>query len=149
MDVDPSVFTRVQRAYTEDDKNCYKKEGRCFNCDQRGHMARECPKKKQQFGRSNQSGSYKPRYDQSHTKPNPMFKKKPFGSKPIGQGFWKKNQFSYKPQIWTAYIEDAEEQEDEDEQEYIESLATRTTKLSNNQWEQWVEEMHNMGINFQ
>ena len=66
----------------------------------------------------------------------------------MGRGFWKKNQFSYKPQIWTAYIEDAEEQEDEDEQEYIESLAVHTTKLLDNQREQWVEEMHNMGINF-
>ena len=67
----------------------------------------------------------------------------------MGQGFQKKNQFSYKPQIRTAYIEDAKEQEDKDEQEYIKSLATRTTKLLDNQWEQWVEEMHNMGINFQ
>ena len=67
----------------------------------------------------------------------------------MGQGFWKKNQFNYKPQIRTVYIEDAEEQENEDEQEYIESLATCTTKLSDDQREQWVEEMHDMGINFQ
>jgi len=111
-------------------------------------MARECPKKKQQIGQSSQSGSYKPQNDQLRTKPKTTFKKKPFGSKPMGQGFQKKNQFSYKPQIRTAYIEDAEEQENEDEQEYIESLAARTTKLSNNQREQWVKEMHNMGINF-
>src|SRR6266567_891509 len=102
-------------------------------------MAHECPKKKQQFGQSNQSSPYKPQYDQLHTKPNPKFKRKPFRSKPMGQGFQKKNQFSYKPQIQTAYIEDAKEQEDEDEQEYIESLAVRTTKLSDNQQEQWVE----------
>ncbi len=48
----------------------------------------------------------------------------------MGQGFRKKNQFNYKPQIQTAYIEDAEEQENEDEQEYIGSLAARTAKLS-------------------
>ena len=66
----------------------------------------------------------------------------------MGQVFRKKNQFSYKPQIRTAYIEDAEEQENEDEQEYIKSLAARTTKLLDNQREQWVKEMHNMGINF-
>jgi len=87
MDVDPPVFTRVRHAYTEDDKNCYKKEGRCFNCDQQGHMACECPKKKQQFGQSNQSSPYKPRYDQLHPKPNPKFKKGPYGSKPMEQGF--------------------------------------------------------------
>ncbi len=129
MDVDPSVFTRVWRTYTEEEKIRFKKEGRCFNCNQQGHMAHECPKKKQQFGQSNQLSHYKPQYDQLRTKPNPRFKKKPFGSKPMGQGFWKKNQFSYKPQIWTAYIKDAKEQEDE-EQEYIESLATRIAKLS-------------------
>jgi len=99
MDVDPPVFSRVRRAYTEDDKDRYKKEGRCFNCDQRGHMAHECPKKKQQIGQSSQSGSYKPQNDQLRTKPKTTFKKKPFGSKPIGQAFRKKNQFSYKPQI--------------------------------------------------
>src|SRR6266699_5859371 len=111
-------------------------------------MARECPKKKQQIGQSSQSGSYKPQNDQLRTKPKTTFKKKPFGSKPMGQGFQKKNQFSYKPQIQTAYIEDAKEQEDEDKQEYIKSLAVCTTKLSDNQQEQWVEEMHDMGINF-
>ena len=67
----------------------------------------------------------------------------------MGQGFRKKNQFNYKPQIQTAYIEDAKEQENEDEQDYIRSLATCTAKLSDNQQEQWVKEMHDMGINFQ
>ena len=149
MDMDPLVFTKVRRAYTEEDKNRFRKEGRCFNCDQRGHMAHECPKKKQQSGQFNQSGSYKPQYNQSRIKPKPMFKRKPFRSKPMGQGFKKKNQFNYKPQIRTAYIEDAEEQGNKDEQEYIRSLAARTAKLSDDQREQWVEEMHNMGINFQ
>ena len=95
-------------------------------------MAYECPKKKQQSGQSSQTNHYKPQYDQPRTKPNPQFKKKPFGSKSMGQGFWKKNQFNYKPQIWTAYIEDAEEQENEDEQEYIGSLAAHIIKLFNN-----------------
>ena len=149
MDVDPPIFTRVRCAYTEDDKNCYKKEGRCFNCNQQGHMAHECPKKKQQFGQSNQSSSYKPQDNQLRTTYKPIFKKKPFGSKPMGQGFRKKNQFNYKPQIRTAYIKDAEEQGNEDEQEYIRSLAARIAKLSDDQREQWVEEMRDMGINFQ
>jgi hypothetical protein len=56
MDVDdtgPPVFTqiRVRRAYTEDDRKRFKQEGRCFICDKRGHMARECPDNKQQFSK--------------------------------------------------------------------------------------------------
>ncbi|HYT42339.1 MAG TPA: hypothetical protein VEP90_08325 [Methylomirabilota bacterium] len=113
MDMDPPVFTRVRCAYTEEDKNCFRKEGRCFNCDQRGHMACECPKKKQQFGQSSQTDQYRSQYNRSCAKPIPQ--KKPFGSKPMGQGFRKKNQFNYKPQIRTAYIKDAEEQGNEDE----------------------------------
>src|SRR6266566_6341983 len=97
MDMDPLVFTKVRRAYTEEDKNRFRKEGRCFNCDQQGHMARECPKKKQQFGQSSRTDQYRSQYDRSRTKLNPQ--KKPFGLKPMGQGFQKKNQFNYKPQI--------------------------------------------------
>jgi hypothetical protein len=79
MDVDPPVFTQVRRAYTEAQKDQYKKEGRCFECDKQGHMAHECPNKKtqafkrpyqldQQF-RSNQRPPFQ---GDSH------FKKKPF-----------------------------------------------------------------------
>lgn len=147
MDVDPPVFTRVRRAYTDEDKNRFRQEGRCFNCDQRGHMARECPnKKKQQYGQSNRTDQPKSRYDQAH-KPN-QFKRKSFGSKPMGQGFRKRNQFTYKPQIRSAHIEDVEEGNGEEDKEYIESLAARTAKLSDDQREQWVDEMHHMGINF-
>ena len=60
MDVDSLVFTRVWHTYTKEDQNCYKKEGRCFYCDQQGHMARECPKKKQQSEQPNQPNHYKP-----------------------------------------------------------------------------------------
>ena len=143
MDVDLPIYTRVRRAYTEDDKNRFKKEGRCFYCDQQGHMARECPKKKHQFGQDRY------RSNQNRDKPFPQFKKKPSKPKYMGQGFRKKNQFNYKP-IRTAYIEDDQEEEEEEEEEetYVESLAARTAKLSDNQREQWVEEMCSKGINF-
>ena len=34
------------RANTEAEKEKWRKEGRCFECDYQGHMARECPHKK-------------------------------------------------------------------------------------------------------
>jgi hypothetical protein len=48
MDIDPPVFTQVRCAYTEAQKDQYKKEGRCFECDKQGHMACECLNKKKQ-----------------------------------------------------------------------------------------------------
>ena len=49
-----------------------------------------------------------------------------------------------------AYIEEeAKEPEDQGEDEYIGSLAACTAKLSKNQRERWVEEMQDLGINFQ
>jgi Zinc knuckle len=61
MDVDPPVYTRVRKAYTEEDKNQFKKEGRCFNCDKQGHMARKCPDKKCQSYQS----QFKPKFNQA------------------------------------------------------------------------------------
>jgi hypothetical protein len=146
MDIDTPVFTRVRRAYTDADKETLKLQGRCYECKQQGHMARDCTnRKKQSYGQSNRGYQYKPRFDQDR-KPNPQFNRKPFGSKPMGQ-FRKKNQF-HKPQIRAAYIEDDEEGKNQDEEEYVETLAIRTAKLSDDQRDQWVKEMHNMGINF-
>ena len=48
MDVDPPVFTRINRAYTETDKNRFKQEEAIFFRSAE-HMARNCPVKKQQF----------------------------------------------------------------------------------------------------
>ena len=45
MDVDPPTYTRVRRASTEEDKERLRAKGACFYCEQRGHMARDCPKK--------------------------------------------------------------------------------------------------------
>jgi hypothetical protein len=40
------------------------------------------------------------------------------------------------------------EESDDDNEENIPSLAARTTKFSDGQHEQWVEEMKALGINF-
>src|SRR6266436_2296550 len=42
--MDTSVVTR--KAITEADKERYRKEGRCFECNKQGHITRNCPSKK-------------------------------------------------------------------------------------------------------
>jgi len=57
MDIDPPVFTQVNKAYTDDDKRKHCNEGHCFNCSRIGHMSKECPMHKSQtfqFKQSNQ-----------------------------------------------------------------------------------------------
>jgi Zinc knuckle len=61
MDVDPPVYTQVRKAYTEEDKNQFKKKGWCFNCNKQGHMAHECPDKKCQFYQP----QFKPKFNQA------------------------------------------------------------------------------------
>ncbi len=36
----------ARKAITEADKEKYRKEGCCFECDKQGHIARNCPSKK-------------------------------------------------------------------------------------------------------
>ena len=160
MDVDQQVFTQVRhstqdhrnlqarRAYTEADKDRFKKEGRCFYCDQQGHMSKYCPKKK------NQNTQYQPQY-----KPKPQWQthsqNPPKKSYEKQKGFRKQNKpFQRVQQIRSARIEEIEEEEKEDEfnedhgQENISSLAAHTARLSEDQREKWVQEMNAMGINF-
>ena len=168
MDVDPPVFTQVRRAYTEAQKDQYKKEGRCFECDKQGHMARECPNKKTQaFKRP-----YQPdRQFRSNQRPpfqgDSRFKKKPFGQynqqKPFNQpkrtqGFRKYNKPKYTPQARVASIQEVDEDygyedygygdQEEEEEENGRSLAIRTAKLSDEQREEWVAQMNKVGIHF-
>ena len=160
MDVDQQVFTQVRRftqdhqnprarrAYTEADKDRFKKEGRCFYCNQQGHMSKYCPKKK------NQNAQYQPQYKpklqwQTHIQNPP---KKSYEKQ---KGFRKRNKpFQRVQQIRSVRIEEIEEGEEEDEfdedhgQENISSLAARTARLLEDQREKWVQEMNAMGINF-
>ena len=142
MDIDPPVYTWVRKAYIEEDKNWFKKEGQCFNCDKQGHMACECPDKKCQSYQL----QFKPKFDQA-----PQSKGK-FTSQPKwSQGFRKRNKPSpyfkgYTLQIRSAQIEEIEEEDDENEDPY--DLAALTMCLDEKQCEKWLEEMHNHGINF-
>ena len=148
MDVDTPVFTQVSRAYSEEDKNCYRSQGRCFRCDKQGHMAKECPERKQQ------SFNYKPKPQY-----NPNFKKKkPFGQSKRSSHKPRSNQRSqrlgYTPQARVASIEEMSSDSDNENDDYDHddnegaSLAARTAKLSDNQKEAWLNEMRDMGIKF-
>ena len=162
MDVDEPSFTFVSRAYTEEDKARYRKEGRCFCCDKQGHMARECPSYKQQ--------PEKPQ--------RPIFKKKSYPTsykRPTQQRFMKQPPWGYIPQAHIASIEeinedanDEEMEENDDQGSYSEgyqdnydhesyqenpmddvsSLAACTAKLNKGQRETWLEEIGQLGINF-
>jgi Zinc knuckle len=81
MNVDLPTFTRVNHAYTEQDKDRFKKEGRCFYCDKQGHMARECPSKKHQS-----FSSYRAPSSSYGAPPSTFGKKKPF-NKPSSNTF--------------------------------------------------------------
>jgi hypothetical protein len=102
MEVDQPVFTQVRRttqtsrgtqvrrAYTEADKNRLRAEGRCFFCENQGHMSHQCPKKKGQHIQS--SPQYKPKPPWQTNNRNQGFQKKPFGQqKPHTQGYRKYN----------------------------------------------------------
>ena len=104
MDVDEPSFTFVSRAYTEEDKARYRKEGRCFHCDKQGHMARECPSHKQQPGKPQK----------------PTFRKKPYPTsykKPTQQRFIKRAPRGYIPQARAASIEEINEDTNDEEME--------------------------------
>src|SRR6267154_6798504 len=140
MDVDPPVYTYVRHAYTEEDKRHLQTQGRCFNCEKQGHMARHCPKRKHQ----QPSSTYRQRpsgYGQKPFQPCPgpptPFKKKPFNPSKPSQGFRKSNKpkrFPFTPQSRVAHIEEIieeEEEEDEDnEDNNVSSLAARMAQLS-------------------
>ena len=147
MNVDLPVFTRVNRAYTEQDKNCFKQEGRCFFCDKQGHMARDCPQKKYQhlqsqyrsppssYGSSTFYLGRKP-FNRPQSRPPP---------RPKPQGFRKFN----KPRKFGAARSATIEEMDSD-QDSIDppALAARTAKLSDDQKEEWLQELNGYGVSF-
>jgi hypothetical protein len=45
MDVDVTTTSPIPfKKLTEEERDQYRKEGRCFRCREKGHMARNCPK---------------------------------------------------------------------------------------------------------
>src|SRR6266852_5402563 len=152
MDVDQPVFTQVRRAFTEEDKQRFKAEGRCFRCDKQGHMARECPERKQQafVPQKSKTTFWKKQFG------NHLPKRK-FGNHPSPLAYQRRQSFRsnyIRPQACVASIQEVDESPDEEDQEEYEedqdvpSIATRTAKFTEKERELWLQEMRNKGINF-
>ena len=48
---DPDAMDVDVLHLSKEDRDCYIKEGCCFNCSNKGHMSRECPNKNKQFSK--------------------------------------------------------------------------------------------------
>ena len=150
MDIDPPTYTHIRRASTEQDKQRLSGQGKCFYCEQQGHYARDCPRK----GRRQEQPSYGQRpsgYGQGPSYRG-TFKKKTYSPPKPRTGFRKFNRprrAPFTPRARGAYIEEEEEGiEVEEKDDNVSNLAARTARLSEDQREQWVQEMNEMGINF-
>ena len=143
MDVDPPVFTQVNRAYTEDDKKQHRTYGKCFFCSRQGHMAKDCPLKKKQQSSQPQHKSHQSNWRNTSQS---MFRK-------YNQPKFQKRKllkFGQSPQSFarTASIQEVHEDSDDDNEDDIPSLAAHAAKFNEGEREQWVEEMKALGINF-
>jgi len=115
-----------------------------------------CPNKKKQSGFGQPPAAFRQppaafgqyHYQKSFER-NPQQKKKVFNQPKDAQTFRKSNRFRHHPKARVAYIEDIEEEGEDEEEDNVPSLAARTACLSEEQREQWVKEMKDMGINFQ
>jgi hypothetical protein len=143
MDVDPPIFTQVNRAYTEEDKKKHRAEGRCFHCSRIGHMARECPMRK------TSASQFRPTYQsskpQSSKQQNWRTTTRKF-NQPRKRTFGKSTKFGQPSQSYarTASIEEV----DSDQEDEIHTSAARVSQFDEQQREQWVQEMKSLGINF-
>ena len=144
MDIDPPVFTRVSRTYSDDDKQRYMEQGLCFRCGKKGHQACQCPNRKEQPFKTDQlckkgtfsSSPSKPPFRQHSNLPK------------CTQGFRKSN----KPKTGysNAHVASIEEVDEEemDEEEDIPFLAARTARLFKEQRESLLEEIQDINANF-
>ena len=147
MNVDLPVFTKINCAYTKQNKNHFKKEGRYFHCDKQGHMAHECPMKKHQQS----PPLYKPPPFSYGVTPS-HFGKKPF-NKPSSNTFNRPKSAGHRKfnKPWGfGSIRSATIEEMDDNQDSIDppSLAAWTAKLSDNQKEEWLQELNGYGVPF-
>ena len=129
MDVNPPVFTRVSRTYSDNDKQCYMEQGLCFRCGKKGHQARQCPNRKEQPFKTDQHRK-KGTFGSPPSKP--PFKQRSSMPKHT-QGFRKSNK--PKTGYFNACVASIEEvdKEEIDEDEDVPFLAARTARLSEEQ----------------
>ncbi len=130
MDVDSPTYSWVSRTWSDADKKKLSREGRCFQCGKLGHMVRNCPHKPKK--QQKQQQSFKPN---KGTYPNKKFQ-----------------QMTSQARI--AEIEsddnlDFEEDPPDNDGPDIPSLVARTAKFMETQKEEWVNEMKQLGVDFQ
>ena len=133
MDVDT-----VRRAVTEEDKKRHRNEGRCFHCSLKGHMARECPNKAKLL-------SQKRRDDRS----NRSDKKKKFKPKSSFVRTTVETVDSDDEDLPMDDLDSDDEEETTTEKLDIPHIAARTAQFTDEQREQWAQEMRKNGVNFQ
>jgi hypothetical protein len=138
MDVDV-----VCKAVTAEQKAAYRKEGRCFECNKQGHMARECPNKPRKMSQ------YKPPFKQQR---QGSFQQRSFYKSQQNRRF--------KPRTSFARIVEVDSDDEDEEPMSIDSnsgpnelsisdLAARAVRFSDEQCEEWVQEMKKRGADFQ
>jgi hypothetical protein len=164
MDVDPPHFAQIRRTFTEAEKQDHRARGACFRCGRQGHIAFDCPTRKEQHQ------PYKPRNNPSHSFPSrPPFQKKPFGQRPSQGNFRKSNKpfnkpfhkpfnkpfaYNYVQQARAATIEEIG-QEDEQygqyeqyKQEDVQDLAARTARLNDEERTSLMAELNKTSPDF-
>lgn len=137
MDVDV-----VRRATSEDQKKKFRVEGRCFECDKQGHMARFCPNKRRQSQERSQQ-----RRPQTQPKPKQRDFKKRFNPKASFARVVEVEDDSDNEDTYTD--EDSISEPDSEPNELnISDLAARTARFSDDQRDEWVTEMKKLGVDF-
>jgi hypothetical protein len=136
MDVDV-----VRRAVTEEQKKKFCQEGRCFECQKQGHMARYCPNKKK-----DSQGKYQLQRTKSQFNKSKNFNK-------------------FKPRTSFARVVNMDDSDNDSDNEdmfmtedsnsgpdneklNISDLAACTARFNDNERDEWVKEMKKLGVDF-
>ena len=128
---------KAYKAVTEDDKKKHRAEGRCFHCSKIGHMARVCPNKKKPFDKQGKTHN---RYDKqpNHKRRNPTSTSFARIAEILDSDDETDNESLYNGDPPTP-----------DDPIDIPDLAARTAKFTDEQKSAWVQEMKNLGVDFQ
>ena len=133
----------VRKAVTTEQKAQYRKEGHCFECKLQGHMARECPNK--------------PKKMSQYKLP---FKQQRQGSYQQRSSYKQQQHRKFKPRTSFARIVEIDSDDEDEDPMSIDSnsgpnelsisdLAARVVRFSDEQHEEWVQEMRKHRVDFQ
>ena len=137
MDIDV-----IRRAVSDEQKKKFRQEGRCFECQKQGHMARYCPNKKKPS-----QGRFQPQKTQSKfnkRKPSP-FKTKTSYARVINMDDEESYEDSDDEDIFTA---ETSISGSDDSELNISDLAAHTARFNDSERDEWVKEMKKLGVDF-